>query len=171
MKNFNFKKRDFASGPHLLGILLILAGVFALVSPMFLKSGVSIERVLAVGIGALIIGLLIVSSYGGTLIDFSQKRFKDYTSIVGYKYGEWMTMPDIVTIKVTSSSYRSTNTSNGISPTLSGKVTDFKIFLYANSPQPIFSFEYSSKRKAVKKAQRLAADLKADLVLNISGQD
>ncbi len=169
MKDFNFKKRKLFSGPHLLGTLLIIAGSFALVSPVFLKSGSSLERVLVVGIGAIIIGLLIAASYGGTLIDFTQKRFKEYVYIGGYKSGEWIALPDISKIKVISASYLSTNMPNGISPTLSVKVTDFKILIYSNSHKPVFSFKYSNMDKAVKHAKRLAADLNADLDLDIPG--
>ena len=68
MNNFNFKRRNLVSGPHLLGSLLIMAGLFALVSPVFIKNESSMERVLGVGVGAIILGLVIVSSYGGTLI-------------------------------------------------------------------------------------------------------
>ena len=167
MKNFNFKKRNLVSGPHLLGPLLIIAGVFALVSPTFLKSGSSMERVLVVGIGAIILGLIIISTYGGTLIDITQKRYKDYLSIGGYKFGEWTALPDILKVKVISTSYISTNTPNGISPTLSGKVTDFKTLIYSNASKPVLSFEYSNMDRAVKTAKRLAVDLNADLVLHI----
>ncbi|MEM8940156.1 MAG: hypothetical protein AAGC64_12490 [Bacteroidota bacterium] len=167
MKKFNFKKRNLLSGPHLLGTLLIFAGLFVLVSPTFLKSGTSRERILAVGIGAVIVGLLVVSSFGGTLIDCTQRRFKEYLSIGGYRFGEWMVLPDILKIKVISTSYISSNTPNGISPTLSRKVTDFKTLIYSNSSKPILSFKYSSMDKAVEHAKRLAADLDADLVLNI----
>lgn len=167
MKNFDFKKRKLTSGPHLLGTLLIFAGVFALVSPTFLKSGSTVERVLAVGIGAIIAGFLIISSYDGTLIDFSQMRFKKYLSIGGYKFGEWVALPDIRKIKVISTSYLSSNTPNGISPTLSGKVTDFKTLLYSNGSKPVFSFEYSRMNTAVKHARRLASELNADLILSI----
>lgn len=167
MNSFNFKRRNLLSGPHLLGPILIIAGLFALVSPTFLESGSSMERVLAVGIGAIILGLLVVSSYGGTLIDTAQKRFKEYSSIGGYKFGEWTALPDISKIKVISTSYVSTNEPNGVSPTLSGRVTDFKTLLYSDSSKPVLSFEYSSMDKAVKHASRLAADLNADLVLDI----
>lgn len=167
MKYFDFKKRNLVSGPHLLGTLLMLAGIFALVSPTFLEIGSSMERVLAVGIGAILIGLLIVSSYGGTMIDFTQKRYKEYQSIGGYKFGEWKALPDILEVKVISTSYIASNTPNGISPTLSGKVTDFKTLLYSDSSKPVFLFAYSNRDKAVTHAKRLAADLNANLVLNI----
>lgn len=167
MKNFNFKNRNLVSGPHLLGTLLVLAGVFALASPTFLKSGSSLERVLVVGIGAIMIGLLIISSYNGTQIDFKRKRFREYFSVGGYKFGEWIALPDILKIKVISNSFLSSNTSNGISPTLSGKVTRYHTFIYSNSSEPLFSFEYSKMDEAVRQAKRLAGDLNADLVLNI----
>ncbi len=167
MKQFNFKKRNLFSGPHLLGSLLLLAGLFALISPTFLESGSSIERILAVGIGAVLVGLLIVSSYSGTLIDSTQKRFKEYFSFLGYRFGEWNALPEIVKIKVISTSYMSSNTPNGIHPTLSGKVTDYKTLVYSDAPKPILSFRYSKMSKAVKHAGCLASDLKVELDLSI----
>lgn len=167
MSNFNFKRRNLSSGPHLLGLLLIITGLFALVSPLFFKNESSIERVLTVGVGAIILGLVIVSSYGGTFIDFTEKRFKEYFTIGGYKFGEWTTLPVILTVKVISTSYMSTNTPNGISPTLSGKVTGFKTLLYSNATKPVFSFVYSNREKAVKHAKSLAFNLNAELVLKI----
>jgi hypothetical protein len=167
MNNFNFKRRNLVSGPHLLGSLLIIAGLFALVSPVFFKNESSVERVLGVGSGAIILGLIIISSYGGTLIDFTEKRYKEYLSIGGYKFGEWTTLPVILTVKVISTSYISTNTPNGISPSLSGKVTDFKTLIYSNASKPVLSFVYSNREKAVKHAKSLADNLNADLILKI----
>lgn len=167
MNKFNFKRRNLVSGPHLLGLLLIIAGLFALVSPLFIRNGSSMERVLGVGVGAILPGLVIVSSYDGTLIDFTRKRFKEYISIGGYKSGEWVTLPVISKVKVISTSYVSSNTPNGISPTFSGKVTDYKTLIYSNASKPVLSFVYSNRDKAVKQAKRLATNLNADLVLNI----
>ncbi|WP_373522259.1 hypothetical protein [Aquiflexum sp.] len=167
MNRFNFKKRNLVSGLHLLGPVLIIAGLFALLSPLFMESGSSMEKIIGVGVGAIVIGLGIVSSFSGTLIDFNEKRFKEYFSIVGYKFGEWADLPDISTVKVISNSYVITNTPNGISPTFSGKVTDFRTFLYSDASKPVFSFVYSNKNKAIKKAKKLASNLDAELVINI----
>jgi hypothetical protein len=71
-------------------------------------------------------------------------------------------------VKVISNSYVITNTPNGISPTFSGKVTDFKTFLYSDASKPVFSFVYSNEDKAIKKAKKLAFNLDAELVLKIS---
>ncbi|MTI29317.1 hypothetical protein E1171_00670 [Cytophagales bacterium RKSG123] len=169
MKNFDFKKRNLYSGPHLLGVLLIFAGLLALTGYYFLKNESSLERTLMVGLGAIIIGLVIVTSYTGTLIDFKGKRVKAYFSICRYKFGEWATLPTITTVKVIAHRYRSTNTPNGISPTLSGYVTVYRIFLYPkNYDKFLLSFEFSKKELALRKAEGIAQMLNANLIANLS---
>lgn len=167
MNQFDYKKRNLASGPHLLGVLLIFAGLLALVSLVFFKEESDLERTLGVGLGAIIIGVLIVFSYSGTSFDFIEKRFREYTSIGGYKIGEWEALPAITTVQVISSTYKVTNIPNGISPTLTRKVTDSKVLLFSNAPQANFSFVYSSKQKAMKHAGSLATLLNAELELHI----
>lgn len=125
------------------------------------------EKIVGVGLGAIIIGFGIVTSYSGTLIDFTEKRVKEYFSIGGYKFGEWTTHPVILKVKVISNSYIVTNTPNGISPTFSGKVTDFKTLIYSRSTKPVLSFVYSNRDKAVKNAKNIASNLNAELVLDI----
>ncbi|MEQ8415584.1 MAG: hypothetical protein RIB71_14000 [Imperialibacter sp.] len=167
MSQFDFKKRSLLSGPHLLGSLMILAGVFALISPMLMESGSSLEKTLVVGVGAVVIGLTIASSYSGTLIHFSENKIKHYTSILGYKFGGWVELPAIARVTVTSTKYRTTNTSNGISPTLSGEVTDYRVLLYTNNAKPAFSFAYPKRSIAIDAAKRLADGLYVDLVMRL----
>lgn len=168
MSSFNFKKRNLTSGPHLLGVLLILAGLLALGSLLFFKEESDLEKTLGVGLGAIAIGALITFSYSGTLIDFTKNRYKEYISIGCYKVGEWDTLSAIGTVQVNSSTYKVTNTPNGISPTLSGKVTDFKVLLFSNKSQADFCFIYSTKKKAVKHAEILASGLNAHLGFNLN---
>ena len=152
----------------MIGALFILAGLFALASPYIFNMVVSTERVLAVGIGAIVFGLLIVTSYSGVLIDFSQKRFKEFTSIAGYKFGEWEVLPEVSEVQVLSISYIHTNSPNGISPTLSGSVTDYKTLLYADDGGSLLSLDYTNKNQAVKQAEDLASNLNAELVIKLS---
>ena len=167
MSSLNHKSRNLLSGPHLLGTLLLIAGLFALISPTFLESGSSPEKIAAVGIGAVILGLIIVTSYRGTIIDFAKHRFKDYQTIGGYKFGHWTPMPEILQVKVVSHSYISHDTPNGVSPTLSGKVTDLKTFVYTGDATPFLSFDHTSRDKAVKYATQLANNLHVELIVNI----
>jgi hypothetical protein len=167
MKEFNFKKRNLVSGPHILGPLLIVAGLVALVSTVIFKNEDTLTKTLFVGGGAIVLGVLIINSYEGTLIDLGNKRIKTYYSIAGYKLGDWTALPDISLVKVISTSYVRTNVPNGISPTFSGKVTDFKILLFSDEDSPVLAFVYSKKKKAVKQATKLATNLNAELILEI----
>ncbi|MDN3688977.1 hypothetical protein [Cyclobacterium jeungdonense] len=72
-----------------------------------------------------------------------------------------------MTVEVISTNKRSTNIPNGISPTLSGNVIEFKALLYPTASQPLLSFVYLNRDQAITQAQRLASGLNADLVLRI----
>ncbi|WP_177179684.1 hypothetical protein [Cyclobacterium xiamenense] len=165
---FDFKRRTLISGPHLLGSLLILSGILALVGTSFLNLGDSLERNLAVGMAAILLGLPILSTYGGTRIDFSGNRYKNYRSIAGFRQGAWKTLPLIVRVELIETKRRRTNQPNGISPTLSGNVIEFTILMYASAPRPLFVFVYTNGDKALEQAQLLASALKCKLVLPIS---
>lgn len=168
MQQFNYKKRNLFSGPHLLGSLLVLAGVFAMISPLFFEGGSSLQRTVSIGSGAIVIGILIITSHSGTIIDYDQRRFKEYVAILGFKLGDWSELSDVKKIKLTSSSYLSTNTPNGVSPTFSGKVMEYKILLYADQPVPMLSFSYSKKDRALKQANQLALGLETALEKSIN---
>ena len=88
MNNFNFKRRSLVSGLHLLGALLIVAELFAWASLVFFESASSTEHVLGVRAGAILLGLVIISVYGGTLIGFAERGSKEYLSIGDWKFGD-----------------------------------------------------------------------------------
>lgn len=110
---------------------------------------------------------MIVTSYKGTLIDFGNIRFKEYLTVGGYRFGEWKTLPEVTKVKVISTSYIGRNTPNGVSPTLSGNVTNFSTLVCSGSPKPVLSFEYAKMDKAVSQAKELATHLNVELVLDI----
>lgn len=165
MSKFNYKNRNLISGIHLLGTLLLLAGLFAWASPLFLSSSRSLTTVYGVGTGSCLIGLLILFTYSGTAIDFTEKRFQEYISIMGFKLGTWQELPPINMVKVVSRTTLRKNTPNGISPTLSGNVTDHSILLYTDSSQAVFSFSYSNQSKATQQARYLADGVNSELIL------
>lgn len=163
MSGFNYKNRNLFSGIHFLGILLLFAGLFALVSPLFLSSGSSMTKIISIGTGSCFIGLLIIFTYSGTLIDTSKNQFKEYVSIIGSRMGSWQDLPEIREIKVVSFTRNQGNIPNGISPTLSGKVTEHRILLFTDSDRPVFSFSYSNQTKAIKQARFLAVGMNSEL--------
>ncbi len=160
MDYFNFKERNLWAGSHLIGLLLIVAGSFAIISPLFFDGNNSLEKVLLISLSTMTIGLIIVCSYGGTLIDFNEKKTKEYYSFCGFQFGTWTELPDISTVSVVSFSNHSTNIPNGISSTFSGFTTHFHVILLANnSDKPPITFEFSNKDSALEKAKFIADKL------------
>lgn len=45
MDYYNFQNRNFSSGPHLLGAIMIFAGLFVLTTPYFLVITTQVSRV------------------------------------------------------------------------------------------------------------------------------
>ena len=163
MDQFHYQERDLLSGPHLLGGLLMLAGLFALLSPLLFRGQTTATTSLIVSIVALVLGWIIVSTYRGTSINFAEKTIKEYTSIGGYKTGHWLSMPAVTVVEVVSIRYRSTNTPNGISPTFSGEITEYRVVLFSDKPVPELSFTYSNRERAMSDATCLATSLNIPL--------
>ena len=172
MKKYNFKYKSlsmsspYSNGFHLLGLILLPVGVFLLIAPVFIEGLESLEQSLFVGIGALVLGLIILSTYGGVMVSFKDRKIKKYYSLCGYKTGEWLPLSEQVSIELRSFSYKYTNTPNGISPTLSGKVTEYRTRLYSgDSDEPMVYLRYTNKAQAVKEAKLLSSHLEADLTI------
>lgn len=159
MKNYLHTKISLFSGPHLLGMLFIVMGVFTLLSPAFLKSDSPPEQAYIIGIIATGLGIMIVTLYEGTAIDFQKKRVKTFTAFMGYRFGKWEALPKIDRVVVIKAHHSITNTPNGISPTLSGTVIEHRVFLYAENPRPVYQFTYSDQKRAVRAAQLLSSNL------------
>ncbi len=168
MNNFDYSRRQLFSGLHLIGLICIFAGVFVLLSPMFLESETPLEKILIVGAVSVVIGLIIVTTYSGTLIDVAGNKVKEYVSVCSCRFGKWTTLPAISAIKVVSTSHIHTNIPNGISPTLSGKVREFNMLLFSEHRLPELSFTYTSKDQAIEEARQLATAFDATLELNFS---
>ena len=157
------------ASPHILGVLLVFAGLALFLLPFFLELEVSVSTVRWTGIGAIIAGLLITSAYEGTAINGTNETFREYFAFGGFSFGNWQTLPPIAQIKLIERTDTFTNTSNGISPTLSGKVTRYMIFIYTKDTDgPLFSFEFAQKEVALSKAQYLATQLDTTFTSNMA---
>ena len=164
MTLFNYKNTGVFQGHRLIGFLVILAGIFGLLSPQIFEVSVSLTRILVVGGGAIAFGLMMATAYEGTQIDLSQKQVKYYTSFMGVKFGRWDDLPAISAIKLVTKTSHVTNPANGVSPTLSGDVTDHTVFAYAlDAGIPHFSFSYQKEEEAVKTAELLARSFEIEL--------
>lgn len=141
----------------MLGILFVAVGLIVVLSPLVVQPRVSLEKIYWVGVVAMALGLGLVTTYQGTLINTDEKKFRNYISVVGIKFGQWIPLPMISKVKVISSTSRRTNIPNGISPTFSGTITDYSVLIYEkHNAKPFLRFSFNKKNKALAKADSLS---------------
>lgn len=135
-------------GPRLLGFLLVGAGLLALISPWIIASGSSIEKTISVGVAAVLIGLILISLSSGILLDFRGNRIKHFQNVCWMKFGDWEMIPKVQEIELIHHSYQTKNIPNGITPTMSGKMTMYKCVL-KSSDEVILSLDFSNEKEAI----------------------
>lgn len=104
------------------------------------------------------IGMFLISIYSGTLIDFQKHRFREYQSIFWFKLGQWQKLPKIEHAELILHSFRSRNTPNGITPTLSGLVTIYKVILLANGTK-FLALDFNLEKDAVEALEEIKNEL------------
>ncbi|SIO05883.1 hypothetical protein SAMN05444394_3179 [Algoriphagus halophilus] len=159
LSQFNHKNETAGiMGPRLLGLILIAAGALVLIVPFFIVVSTEPQKIGLVGGGALIIGLIMVSIYSGTLLDFDKRRYKEYQSIFWIKLGTWQELLPIERAELVIHSYRSKNTPNGISPTLVQDITIYKCVLIANGTK-FLALDFAKEKDAVAALERIKRGL------------
>lgn len=96
----------------------------------------------------MIIGVFMISTYSGTLMDFEANKSKEYQSILWFKFGEWQNLPKIENAELIHYTYFKRNTPNGISPTLLGEITVYKCVLLVEGKK-FMVFDYSKETDAI----------------------
>lgn len=154
-KIFHYRNSSAASsGPRVLGFLLLGAGLLVLLSPWFMHGGSSLQKTFLVGVGAGLIGLLLLTLSSGILLDFEVNRVKWYQNFLGTKFGNWEPMPPIRHAELIHHTFQSKNTPNGITPTMSGQKTVYKCVL--RSEKAVFlSLDFAREKDAIQAMEEL----------------
>lgn len=139
--------------------LFVAIALLIWLSPLFVGQQNSLARTLLLGAAALLLGLFLRFTYYGTQIDEEKKIIREYTAILGYKTGEWKDLPDLNKLRITSNSYSSRNTPNGISPTMRYNSTVYSIALFSHAATPDYVIKTKKKKEALQDAQALATIL------------
>ena len=158
MRYFQHSTTPCFSGPRLLGWLIALAGLLSILLPYLSTSFPASDKSLWTGLTGLFVGLSIASLHSGTLIDLDTEKWKSYTAVWGYRFGTWKKLSPITSISIISDSYHQSNINNGISPTLSGKVTDYEV-LFWTEETVFLSFSYRVEKKAIAAQKTLSQKL------------
>lgn len=148
MPQFIHKNQFHWSGFHLIGVLLISIALIIWVTSYLIDNKTDpLTLYMIVGISFLL-GLLSLSTFTGTIIDFESNKFKEYQSIFWVKFGEWQELPKIELAELILHSFRRTNTPNGISLTLSREITIYKCVLLANGTK-FLALDFPKEKDAV----------------------
>lgn len=146
MASYTHAHMSLFSGWRFLGVLLILASSFVISTPLFFTISYNLKVILLASI-TFTFGILLSTSYEGLQLDLKQKKQRNFISILGIKKGSWEPIGTITTLVLSSHSRFAQNAPNGISPTLSGIATLYKVAAYANE-ESIFVLWLHKKEKA-----------------------
>lgn len=149
MQYFNHKSRnDGTKGPRILGQILLASGVIVILIPFLADLDTEPLKIALVGGGAILIGIILSSLKSGTLFDFKCRKFKEYQRILWFESGEWKQLPEIDHVEMIHHTFRTSFIPNGITPTMNGLVTIYKIVLLANGAK-FLVLDYSQEKEAV----------------------
>ncbi|WP_345156712.1 hypothetical protein [Pontibacter saemangeumensis] len=108
------------------------------------------------GTVAFLIGLCLRFSFHGVEVDAESGRLREFTSILGYKTGEWKPLTDLTKLRLSSYSTSSWNTPNGTSPTFRSTSTIYTITLVSEKPLTDYSISLTNRKQALHTVQALA---------------
>jgi len=148
--------------------LFIAVAAILWLSPLFDGRENFLLRTMALGAAAFLIGLFLRFSFHGVEIDAAKENIREYTSILGFRTGNWEPLPKLRKLHFTSYTSSSWNTSNGISPTFRSTSILYKITLVSDTPQPHYSISFTDRKQALQSIQALAAQF--HLPVEKSGQ-
>ncbi|MDN5214788.1 hypothetical protein QQ020_22100 [Fulvivirgaceae bacterium BMA12] len=149
-------ERFFPEGLVFGGILMILIGVGALVIKPLL------------GIILLPAGLSVVFLHYGILIDFEQKRYKEYWGLLGLRFGKWKVLPPVTYISLTKSRFSQQMGLRGATSTMRGVL--YKGNLRLDDEEKILVIQSGKKEKVLQTLKYLATKMDIKL-LDCTGSD
>lgn len=137
-------------------LLFMAVAVVLWLSPFFMEQEISLLMTTVLGAISFLIGICLRFSYHGVEIDAEKRMTREFTSILGYRTGEWEPLPDLKKLRFTSYNPYSPNTPNGISPTFRHIGTMYRITLVSDTALTDYSISLSNRKHALKSAQALA---------------
>lgn len=139
----------------IIGITLIICGLILLVT---------FDSKMKLGFTVLLIGIVIVFTRKGTIVDFNQRQIKHYIGIFFIKIGNWKTIEDYFFISL----LRISRTSYGYSRTMVQSSERKKIYriclLNKNHRNQLLIADFKDENNALIEAQQIANNLKLEFV-------
>jgi len=119
---------------------------------------------LGIGVVGIVFGGVVVTSRDGVIIDTAKRQLKEYTNLYGYKYGEWESLGNYVSVSVMVShrvwklKYLSTKYSD-VTP------REYVVCLLGKSHVKIQNLKrFDNQKKAMNFAQQVSSQLNLPIV-------
>ena len=148
MHFFHHATQNKNNGFRLGGFVLILMGLVVFGVPLFQEVETETSKILLVGSVPILLGIFLISTYSGRLIDFEAKKIKKYQQILWFKVGKWENLPAIEHAELIHYNYQHRNIPNGISPTISTEITIYKCVLRLKGRE-FMVFDYQNEQEAI----------------------
>ncbi|MDN3724890.1 hypothetical protein QRD02_10885 [Aequorivita sp. SDUM287046] len=155
MKTDYKRERVFPLMFIIIGITLIIFGLILL--------GTFDSRI-KLGLTILLIGIVIVFTRKGTIVDFNERKIKNYVGIFFVKIGNWQTIEDYTFISLLSinrTSYGYSRT--GVQFSERKKIHRISLLNKTQRSQLLIT-DFKDKNNAILEAQLLAEKLKVEFV-------
>lgn len=164
MPSFQFDKKmksDY-KGESVFPLMFIIIGITLLLCGIILLG--TFDSRANVGIIVLFLGILVVFTRKGTIVDFKNQRIKHYIAILFLKFGKWKTLHEysyVLLLRLNQKSYGYSHT--GVQFTERKKV--YRIcLLNKNHRKRLNITDFKDKNKALSEAQGIAQNLKFEFV-------
>ncbi|MDN3203926.1 hypothetical protein [Algoriphagus sediminis] len=158
MKFFEYKNYHFWSdGLKVGGAVLVLGGSIVLIAPFLFPVEQSVKSI-ALGAGAISIGVILLGSYSGILFDFSNKRWKHYQRWAGISFGDWEPIPEVKKLDMIHHEVERSNIPNGIHPTITSRYKSYKCVIFMEGQQPLV-LDFRNEKKAIKAMELFSDEL------------
>ena len=143
-------------------LMFIIIGITLIISGLILLG--TFDSRAKLGITILLIGIVIVFTRKGTIVDFNERKIKYYVGIFFIKIGNWKTIEDYFFISL----LRINRTSYGYSRTMVQFSERKKIYriclLNKNHRSQLLITDFKDENNAFLEAQQIAKNLKLEFV-------
>ena len=152
-------KNDETTGPRLLGYIFLASGIIVIIISLITDLETEHTKIALVSGAALVIGVILSSFNSRILFDFHSRKLKKYQSILWFKSGEWEQLPEIDKVELIHHSFRTSYIPNGITPTLNGQKTIYKIVLLANGAK-FLALDFNREKDAIDALEKIKRALR-----------
>lgn len=120
------------------------------------------------GLIAIIIGLVILTSANGTDVDLKNKRYREYNTVMGYKFGKFLSYSTLDKLHINAVNMKQEMYTK-VTTTSTIRYTKLNAYLRVDNHENILLVSSKNKGKIIKRIEAFARAAKLEVVDNTEG--